>query len=121
MPRHAFFANLSASHEQHADESREWRVWPNTCCIHQISGDTVPPWRDCAVLNLINRRVRVRLRDVCIPDVDELLATLYGEEIVEGTIVDVSDSGDTRQGFAVVQLVGVDKPVVVPLELILSD
>jgi hypothetical protein len=75
---------------------------------------------ETAVLNLINRRVRLRLRDVCIPDVDELLATLYGEQIVEGTIVDMSDSGDKRQAFAVVQLVGVEKPVVVPLSLILS-
>ena len=75
---------------------------------------------ETAVLNLIHRRVRFRLRDVCIPDVDELLATLYGDQFVEGTIVDVSDSGDTHQGFAVVQLVGVDKPVVVPLQLILS-
>jgi hypothetical protein len=57
---------------------------------------------------------------VCIPDVDELLATLYAEQIVEGTIVDISDSGDKRQAFAVVQLVGVEKPVVVPLQLILS-
>lgn len=71
------------------------------------------------MLNVIDRRVRFRLRDVCIPDVDELLATLYGEQVVEGTIIDVSGQGDTREGFAVVQMVGMNKPVVVPLALVL--
>ena len=73
---------------------------------------------ESAVLNLIDRRVSFKLRDVCIPDLGELLATLYGEQVVEGTILDVSESGDAREGFAVVQLVGVDKPVVVPLGLV---
>jgi hypothetical protein len=72
-----------------------------------------------AVFNVIDRRVRFKLRDVCIPDLDELLATLYGEQVVEGTIIDVSGPGDTREGFAVVQMVGMDKPVVVPLALVL--
>ena len=70
--------------------------------------------------NLINRRARFKLRDVCIPPVDELLALLYGEEIVEGTVVDASNSGTKRQAFVVVQLSGVDTLVVVPTELILS-
>jgi len=73
-----------------------------------------------AVPNLINRRARFKLRDVCIPPVDELLALLYGEEIVEGTVVDASNSGTKRQAFVVVQLSGVDTLVVVPTELILS-
>lgn len=72
------------------------------------------------MLNLINRRARFKLRDVCIPPVEELLTKLYGEEIVEGTVVDASSSGTTRQAFVVVQLAGVDTSVVVPLELILS-
>ena len=71
------------------------------------------------MLNVIDRRVRFRLRDVCIPDVDELLVTLYGEHVVEGTIIDVSGHGDTREGFAVVQMVGMEKPVVVPLASVL--
>jgi hypothetical protein len=70
------------------------------------------------VLELINRRVRFKLRDVRIPDVAELLATLYREQVVEGTIVDVSESSDTREEFAVVQLAGMDKPVVVPVGLV---
>jgi hypothetical protein len=72
------------------------------------------------VLNLIHHRARFRICDVCIPDAGELLATLYGEQIVEGTIIDVSESGERHQGFAVVQLVGVEKPIVVPIELIVS-
>jgi hypothetical protein len=77
--------------------------------------------KESAVLNLINRRVHFMLRDVYIPPADELLATLYGKQVVEGTVVDASSSGTKRQAFVVVQLAGVvDTPVVVPLELILS-
>lgn len=72
------------------------------------------------MFNVIDRRVRFKLRDVCIPDWNELLATLYGEQVVEGTVLDVSESVDMRAGFVVVELDGVDKPVVVPIEMILS-
>jgi hypothetical protein len=71
------------------------------------------------VLSLINRRVRFKLRDVCIPDLAELLDTLYGDQVVEGQVVDVSGSSNPHEGFAVVRLVGVDKPVVVRLGLVL--
>lgn len=50
-----------------------------------------------------------------VPDFHELLAALYGDQVVEGQIIDVSESGDAREGYAVVQLVGIDKPVVVLL------
>jgi len=116
----AFLANLSANPRATCGRTqRTARVVKHVLYAPKYWRHRVA-MAETAVLNLINRRVRLRLRDVCIPDVDELLATLYGEQIVEGTIVDMSDSGDTRQAFAVVQLVGVEKPVVVPLQLILS-
>jgi hypothetical protein len=60
------------------------------------------------------------LRDVYNPPAVELLAMLYAEQVVEGTVVDVSSSGTERQAFVVVQLAGVDTPVVVPSDRILS-
>ena len=96
-------------------------VWQHTCCICRRDAEREPlRKKGSAVLNLINRRVHFMLRDVYIPPADELLATLYGEQVVEGTVVDASSSGPKRQAFVVVQLAGVDTPVVIPLELILS-
>lgn len=73
-----------------------------------------------AVPDLLNRRVKFMLRDVYNPPAEELLAMLYGEQILEGTVVDESSSGDKAQAFVVVRLAGVDTPVVVPSELIRS-
>src|ERR1017187_10664013 len=69
--------------QQLAGDARESRSG-QTRAIRMTLGDWHGSCGRSAVLNVIDRRVRFRLRDVCIPDVDELLATLYGEQVVEG-------------------------------------
>lgn len=60
------------------------------------------------------RRVRFRLRDVYVPDVERLRAELSGDWELVGTLIAFSDSGDRPGEFGIVQLAdGVD--VVVPV------
>jgi hypothetical protein len=45
---------------------------------------------------------------------------LYGNDILQGKVLDLSDSGTAKQAFAVVEVEGVSHHVVVPMERILG-
>jgi len=60
-------------------------------------------------------KVRFRVSDVFLPSQDALRFTSIGEDELEGTIVDFSDSGQNSRVFAVIDVVRT-KTVVVPVE-----
>lgn len=60
-------------------------------------------------------KVRFRISDVFLPSPDALCFIQTGEEELEGTIVDFSDSGQKERVFAVIDVVRT-KTVVVPVE-----
>jgi hypothetical protein len=68
-----------------------------------------------------NQHVRFRIRDVYFPDPQDLLMELSGGESVRGRIVELSDSGTTKDAFAVVEIDGLSRLVVVPLERVISE
>jgi len=72
------------------------------------------------VPDLRNRLVNFKVRDVYLPDARELLMELYGNDILQGKVLDLSDSGTAKQAFAVVEVEGVSHHVVVPMERILG-
>jgi hypothetical protein len=43
---------------------------------------------------------------------------LHGKDQLEGKVIDLSDSGNQEEAFAVVQVEGLSRPVVVPLKKI---
>ena len=71
-------------------------------------------------MDLKNRWVNFKIRDVFIPDPQKLLIELYGDDLLQGRVVDLSDSGREEDVFAVVEVEGVGQPVVVPVASIVS-
>jgi hypothetical protein len=65
-----------------------------------------------------NRWVNFRIRDIYIPDPGEVLAELHGADLLQGKVIDVSDSGAQQEAFAVVEVEGLKQPVVVPMNRI---
>jgi hypothetical protein len=65
-------------------------------------------------MNLRHRLVKFRMRDVYLPDPTELLFALHGDEELRGEVVDFSDS-ESNGVFAVVEVVGIARPVLVPV------
>ena len=73
-----------------------------------------------SVPDIRNRLVNFKVRDVYIPDAREILVELYGNDILQGRVLDLTDSGTAKQAFAVVEVEGVSKNVIVPMERILG-
>jgi hypothetical protein len=71
-------------------------------------------------MDLRNQWVRFRIRDVYLPDPQELLTALYGNELLKGKVIDLSDSGTEEGMFAVVEVEGVQHPLIVPVKRILG-
>lgn len=69
-------------------------------------------------MELRNRWIHFRIRDVFIPDPEALLVALYGNDVLQGRVMELSDSGDKREAFAVVQVEGFTEPVIVPVKQI---
>jgi hypothetical protein len=43
---------------------------------------------------------------------------LHGRDLLQGKVIDISDSGTQQEAFAVVEVEGLDQPVVVPMNRI---
>ncbi len=60
------------------------------------------------------QKISFKLGDVHMPQVGELIARMTGEVELHGEITLLSDSGQQRAAFAVVQVPGVMVPLIVP-------
>jgi hypothetical protein len=67
-----------------------------------------------------NQWVHFRIRDVYYPDAVHVLDKLHGEDLLQGKVIDMSDNGDRNGAFAVVEVDGMEQPVVVPVQHILG-
>jgi hypothetical protein len=63
--------------------------------------------------------IRFRLSDVACPDQGQVFERLTGDLEVSGRVVFISDSGDKRDHYAVVEVDGVLSPLIVPIETVL--
>ena len=70
--------------------------------------------------SLTGRSVRFHVRDVHLPDPGAVLEQLHAGDVLEGTVVDVSD-GRPDNLFVVVSVGGLRQPCVVAAERILSS
>ncbi|MGC4001317.1 MAG: hypothetical protein QM767_29220 [Anaeromyxobacter sp.] len=64
--------------------------------------------------------VQFRLRDAYLPDARDLSLRLHGEDLLQGRVVGVSDSGTTEAAYVVVQVEGIGELIVVPTTGILA-
>jgi hypothetical protein len=66
------------------------------------------------------RLVNFNVRDVYIPDPREILVELYANDILQGRVLDLTDSGTNKKAFVVVEVERVSRHLIVPMERILS-
>jgi hypothetical protein len=64
--------------------------------------------------------VNFRICDVYLPDPATVAMDLYGEHLLQGRVIDVSDSGEAESAFAVVKVEGIEQLVIVAADRILS-
>ena len=59
-------------------------------------------------------RVQFRLGDVYLPDIAEVLNRMTEDTELQGSVTLLSDAGEERAAFAVVEVKGVLMPIIVP-------
>ena len=64
----------------------------------------------------INSAMTFRLRDVFLPDLDDLATRTTSDLRVMGRVIDFSDSGSTRSRYAILEVEGIEGTVIVPVE-----
>jgi hypothetical protein len=94
------------------------RSMQQTCAARQ--GIVTSSMQDRSAPDIRNRLVSFKVRDVYIPDPREILVELYANDILQGRVLDLTDSGTTKEAFVVVEVEGVGRHVIVPIERILS-
>jgi len=67
-------------------------------------------------VDLRNHHVRFRAADIHIPHPLVVLYELHGNDLLEGRVVDMSDSGERKEAFAVVEVERVQQFLIVPVE-----
>jgi len=69
---------------------------------------------------LRNKYVRFHINDIYVPEPAEILEELHGQESLSGRIIQLSDRGLQRDAFALVEVEGLSRPVVVPVAKIVE-
>lgn len=72
-------------------------------------------------VNLQDRIVQFQVDSVFLPEPQELLLELHRNDVLQGRVVDLSDSGGQREAYAVVQVDGVARPLLVPVTSLLDS
>jgi len=60
--------------------------------------------------------VHFRISDVYIPEPAQILMQLHGKDLLQGKIIDLSDSDGQQDAYAVVEVDGISQPVVVAMK-----
>jgi hypothetical protein len=68
------------------------------------------------VEDLRNQFVRFKISDIYLPDPLVILNKLHGEDVLEGRVVDISDSGTRPEQYAVIDVPELDQMIIVPLK-----
>ena len=67
-----------------------------------------------------NQWVSFRILDVYVPDPQKILMDLHGRDILQGKVIDLSENGTEKEAFLVVEVEGIEQPVIVPTGRILA-
>ena len=84
---------------------------PLSSNLHQRKGTRV---------DLCQTRVHFRIRDVYLPDPHDVVFKIHADDVLEGKIVDMSDGGTADATYAVIEVDGINQPLIVPLDRILG-
>jgi hypothetical protein len=69
---------------------------------------------------LMNRFVRFKVSDVTIPGPQEVVNELYGGDIVQGKVVDITKRGAEEQAFIIVKVEGMNALLILPAEKVIG-
>jgi hypothetical protein len=74
---------------------------------------------------LLNRFVRFKVSDVSIPVPEEVVNELYGQDIVQGKVVEITEVAENAdkarlKAFIVVQVEGMKSPLFLPAEKVIG-
>lgn len=67
-----------------------------------------------------NQLINFKIVDVYHPEPDQVLRELYGDDLLQGLVVDISQGESPEATFAVVQVDGLRSPVVVSLHQVME-
>src|ERR1051325_8001455 len=73
------------------------------------------------IVDLLDQQVRFKVADIHTPHPLVVLYELHGNEVLEGRVVDLSDSGELKEAFAVVEVEQVRQFLIVPVERLVID
>jgi hypothetical protein len=68
---------------------------------------------------LKGRYVQFRVRDIHLPEPTVVLQELHGGDVLEGKVIDLSDSGREGGAFVVIEVDGLRQPCILAVERIL--
>lgn len=71
-------------------------------------------------MDIRDRWIHFKIRDVYHPHPDQVLMDLHGDDLLQGKVIDLSDSGMQEGTFVVVEVEGMQQPLVVPMARILG-
>lgn len=71
-------------------------------------------------MDLKNHTVNFRICDIFYPDCQQILFQLHGNDVLQGRVIDLSESGLVDGSFVEIDLEGLAEKVIVPLERILG-
>jgi hypothetical protein len=72
-------------------------------------------------MGLRKKLVHFRVRDVYIPEPEKLVMALHGDDLLQGTVLDVSNDNESTGSYAVIRVEGIEQQLIVPVEHILGD
>ena len=71
-------------------------------------------------MDLKDHTVNFRICDIFYPDCQQILFQLHGNDVLQGRVVDLSESGLVDGSFVEIDVEGLAGKVIVPLERILG-
>jgi hypothetical protein len=71
-------------------------------------------------VDLRSHHVHFKISDIYIPDPHLLLWQLHGDDLLRGKVIELSDNGTQQGAFAVVEVEGIEQPMIVPVERLVN-
>jgi hypothetical protein len=71
-------------------------------------------------VDLRNRLVNFRICDIYHPDPRDLLKAIYGENILQGQVCDLTTGGADGEAYLVVRVEGLSEPTIIPRRAVLG-
>jgi hypothetical protein len=90
------------------------------CSLHEGIAEEAKIVATEQFMFLLNRFVRFKVSDVAVPGPQEVINELYGGDIVQGKVVDLTESGAQERAFIVVKVEGMKDFLILPADKVIG-